>query len=171
MNLGRVGFLAEADSDDLEDVVAQVVRREYRVEDRMTVDVTATLDGRPVTVFTGDGIVLDHPVTRKDYEGLLPPIVVDAPVAGARVASPITVAGTANVFEATVSIRILDESGRVVGKTFTTATCGTGCRGTYSAKVRYHVGRTQPGTIMVFEASAQDGRPIHVQRVPVTLTA
>jgi NAD+ kinase len=45
VNLGRVGFLAEADSDDLEDVVAQVVRREYRVEDRMTVDVTATLNG------------------------------------------------------------------------------------------------------------------------------
>jgi len=65
----------------------------------------------------------------------------------------------------------LDESGRVVGRTFTTATCGTGCRGTYSAKVRYHVGRTQPGTVMVFEASAEDGRPIHVQRVAVTLTA
>ena len=149
--------------------LAQVV---YTITQFPTVrSVTFRLDGRPVTVFTGDGIVLDHPVTRKDYEGLLPPIVVDAPVAGARVASPITVAGTANVFEATVSIRILDESGRVVGKTFTTATCGTGCRGTYSAKVRYHVGRTQPGTIMVFEASAQDGRPIHVQRVPVTLTA
>jgi NAD+ kinase len=48
VNLGRVGFLAEADSDALEDVVAQVVRRDYRVEDRMTVDVTATLDGEPI---------------------------------------------------------------------------------------------------------------------------
>jgi NAD+ kinase len=46
VNLGRVGFLAEADSDHLEDAVAHVVRREYRVEDRMTVDVTATLNGR-----------------------------------------------------------------------------------------------------------------------------
>jgi germination protein M len=149
--------------------LAQVV---YTIAQFPTVrSVTFRLDGRPITVFTGDGIVLDHPVTRKDYESLLPPIVVDAPVAGARVASPITVAGTANVFEATVSIRILDESGRVVGKAFTTATCGTGCRGTYSARVRYHVGTTQPGTVMVFEASAEDGRPIHVQRVAVTLTA
>jgi germination protein M len=148
---------------------AQVV---YTITQFSTVrSVRFQLDGRPITVFTGDGIVLDHPVTRKDYEGLLPPIVVDAPVAGARVASPITVAGTANVFEATVSVRILDESGRVVGKTFTTATCGTGCRGTYSVKVRYHVDRTQPGIVMVFEASAEDGRPIHVQRVPVTLAA
>jgi hypothetical protein len=70
-----------------------------------------------------------------------------------------------------VSIRILDESGRVVGKTFSTATCGTGCRGAYSAKVCYQVGRTQPGTVMAFEASAEDGRPIHVERVRVTLTA
>src|ERR671931_1255797 len=30
VNLGRVGFLAEADSDHLEDAVARVVRREYR---------------------------------------------------------------------------------------------------------------------------------------------
>lgn len=46
VNLGRVGFLAEADSEDLEDVVAHAVNRDYRVEDRMTVDVTATtLDG------------------------------------------------------------------------------------------------------------------------------
>jgi NAD+ kinase len=50
VNLGRVGFLAEADSDDLEDVVGHVVHRRYRVEDRMTVDVTATLDGRPIAV-------------------------------------------------------------------------------------------------------------------------
>jgi NAD+ kinase len=48
VNLGRVGFLAEADSDHLEDAVAHVVRREYRVEDRMTVDVTATLNGRVI---------------------------------------------------------------------------------------------------------------------------
>jgi NAD+ kinase len=46
VNLGRVGFLAEADSDDLEDVVGHVVRGDYRVEDRMTVEATATLDGR-----------------------------------------------------------------------------------------------------------------------------
>jgi NAD+ kinase len=45
VNLGRVGFLAEADSDEFEDVVAHAVKRDYRVEDRMTVDVTATLDG------------------------------------------------------------------------------------------------------------------------------
>jgi NAD+ kinase len=48
VNLGRVGFLAEADTDELEDVVAHAVKRDYRVEDRMTVDVTATLDGERI---------------------------------------------------------------------------------------------------------------------------
>ena len=45
VNLGRVGFLAEADSDALEEAVALVVAQNYQVEDRMTVDVRATLDG------------------------------------------------------------------------------------------------------------------------------
>ena len=46
VNMGRVGFLAEADSDVLEEAVSQVIAQRYEVVDRMTVDVTATL-GRP----------------------------------------------------------------------------------------------------------------------------
>ncbi|GAA1943014.1 NAD kinase [Amycolatopsis minnesotensis] len=45
VNMGRVGFLAEADSDALADTVDRVVERRYRVEERMTVDVTVTVDG------------------------------------------------------------------------------------------------------------------------------
>ncbi|WP_020660330.1 NAD kinase [Amycolatopsis benzoatilytica] len=48
VNLGRVGFLAEADSDALADAVQRVVDREYHVEDRMTVDVTVTLGGEQI---------------------------------------------------------------------------------------------------------------------------
>ena len=43
VNLGHVGFLAEADSHALDDAVAQVLEGNYRVEERMTIDVTATL--------------------------------------------------------------------------------------------------------------------------------
>jgi NAD+ kinase len=46
VNMGRVGFLAEADSDVLEQAVAQVIEQKYEVEDRMTVDVTASLRDR-----------------------------------------------------------------------------------------------------------------------------
>jgi hypothetical protein len=129
------------------------------------------LNGEPVEAFSGEGIVLDHPQTRADYDDLLPAITVESPVIGQRVSSPITVSGTANVFEATVSIRILDEDGTKIAESFDTATCGTGCRGDYSDKVPYEVDHDQPGTVMVFESSAQDGSPIHVQKIPVTLTA
>lgn len=46
VNMGRVGFLAEADSDALEDAVTQVVEQRYEVVDRMTVEVTASLGNR-----------------------------------------------------------------------------------------------------------------------------
>ncbi|WUH94217.1 NAD kinase [Streptomyces sp. NBC_00433] len=48
VNLGRVGFLAEAERDDLDKVVDRVVTREYEVEERMTLDVLVRNDGRIV---------------------------------------------------------------------------------------------------------------------------
>ncbi|MDT0454055.1 NAD kinase [Streptomyces hesseae] len=48
VNLGRVGFLAEAERDDLDKVVDRVVTREYEVEERMTLDVLVRTDGRVV---------------------------------------------------------------------------------------------------------------------------
>ncbi len=128
------------------------------------------LDGEPVNVFSGEGIVLDHPVGRKDYEDLLPVIAVDKPAAGARVSSLVAVSGSANVFEANVTVKVLDENGNVLGHAFTTATCGTGCRGTYSVPVTFKVGREQPGTIVVSDDDAAGtGTPPHQVRVPVVL--
>ncbi len=45
INLGRIGFLTEAEADHLDDALAQVVSRDYRLEQRMTIDVTVTVDG------------------------------------------------------------------------------------------------------------------------------
>jgi NAD+ kinase len=45
INLGHVGFLAEAESDDLETMVNAVIAREYVVEDRLAIDVIASWDG------------------------------------------------------------------------------------------------------------------------------
>lgn len=47
VNLGRVGFLAEADSDALEETVRLVLDGKYQVDERATVDVTASLHGEP----------------------------------------------------------------------------------------------------------------------------
>lgn len=38
INLGHVGFLAEWDGDSLEEAITRVIKRDYRVEDRMTLD-------------------------------------------------------------------------------------------------------------------------------------
>lgn len=48
VNLGHVGFLAEADVEDLQDVVRGVVDGSYTVEERLTVDVAVTVGGEVV---------------------------------------------------------------------------------------------------------------------------
>lgn len=48
INLGKVGFLAEAEVADLEKVVAVVAERGYAVDERLTLDVTAELAGEPL---------------------------------------------------------------------------------------------------------------------------
>jgi len=48
VNLGHVGFLAEADVEDLHDVVRGVVDGSYTVEERLTVDVSVTVGGEVV---------------------------------------------------------------------------------------------------------------------------
>jgi len=48
INLGRVGFLAEAERDDLDATLDGVVDCSYDVEDRMTLDVTVRRDGADV---------------------------------------------------------------------------------------------------------------------------
>ena len=45
VNLGHVGFLAEAEPDDLAGAVDQVVEHRYTVEERMTVEVTVRQNG------------------------------------------------------------------------------------------------------------------------------
>ena len=45
VNLGHVGFLAEAEPEDLSEAVDQVVEGKYLVEQRMTVDVTVRTNG------------------------------------------------------------------------------------------------------------------------------
>jgi NAD+ kinase len=45
VNLGHVGFLAEAEPAGLADLVTKVVARMYTVEERMTIDVTVRING------------------------------------------------------------------------------------------------------------------------------
>ena len=128
------------------------------------------LDGQPVDVLGGEGIVIDHPLRCRDYRDLLPAILVTSPTIGEEVSNPVTVTGSANVFEANVTVDVVDASGRVVGTAFTTATCGTGCRGTFSITVAYEIRDAQRGELVVHDDDAAGaGHPPHEVHIPVVL--
>jgi len=61
VNLGHVGFLAETEPEALDATVASIVARRYVVEERMTLDVTVTVDG----VVTAQGWALNEASVEK----------------------------------------------------------------------------------------------------------
>lgn len=98
VNLGRIGFLAEAEADHIDQVLDHVIARDYRIEDRMTLDVTVhvdghvvghgwalneaslekgprlgvlgvvvEVDGRPVSAFGCDGVLISSPTGSTAY--------------------------------------------------------------------------------------------------------
>ncbi|MFT3715342.1 MAG: NAD kinase [Gordonia sp. (in: high G+C Gram-positive bacteria)] len=98
VNLGHVGFLAEAEAHAIDDVLDRLVAGDYRVEDRMVLDVTVhqggkqvahswalnevavqnkshngvlevvtEVDGRPVSAFGADGILIATPTGSTAY--------------------------------------------------------------------------------------------------------
>jgi NAD+ kinase len=98
LNLGRIGFLAEAETEALDDVLDHVIARDYLVEDRMTLDIAVRqggtvldrgwalneaslekgprlgvlgvvleVDGRPVSSFGCDGVLVSTPTGSTAY--------------------------------------------------------------------------------------------------------
>ncbi|GAB3019696.1 NAD kinase [Mycobacterium bourgelatii] len=98
VNLGRIGFLAEAEAEHIDAVLEHVVARDYRVEDRLTLDVAVCqqgaviqrgwalneaslekgprlgvlgvvieIDGRPVSTFGCDGVLVSTPTGSTAY--------------------------------------------------------------------------------------------------------
>jgi NAD+ kinase len=61
INLGHVGFLAEAEQDNVDTTVEAIIAGAYAVEERLTVDVVATLDGSLV----GEGWALNEATIEK----------------------------------------------------------------------------------------------------------
>lgn len=98
VNLGRIGFLAEAEAEAIDRVLDHVVSRDYRVENRLTLDivvrhrgrviehgwalneaslekgprlgvlgVVVEIDGRPVSAFGCDGVLVSTPTGSTAY--------------------------------------------------------------------------------------------------------
>ena len=128
------------------------------------------VEGRTVTTFGSEGIVLEGPQARADFEDQLPEIFVDRPAFGAAIGNPARVTGNANVFEATLRLAILDGSGKTLVDKMVTATCGTGCRGTFDVTLQYDVSKAQWGTVRAYYGSAKDGSPQGIRDYPVWLT-
>jgi hypothetical protein len=145
--------------------VAQVV---YTLTQFPTVTgVSFELDGAPITTLGGEGVVLDHPQTRADWESFTPAILVESPLPGETVTSPFHVTGTANTFEATLQIRLTGSDGTVLFEHFGMATSGTGTRGTYDETVTFSTTKHGAATLRLFESSAKDGSEINVVEIPV----
>jgi len=148
--------------------LAQVV---YTLTQFSTVkSVVFQIEGETVTVFSSEGIILDGPVGRADYYDQLPAIFVDRPAYRAAIGNPAKVSGNANVFEATFRIAVLDASGKTLVDEMAMATCGTGCRGTFSVTLDYTVSKAQYGTLRAYNYSAKDGTSEHIRDYPVWLT-
>jgi len=133
-----------------------------------TVDgVSFKLDGRPIDVLGGEGIIIDHPMSRADYEDMSPAILVESPCIGDTISSPVRITGTANVFEAVFQVNVVDWDGLIIADEIVTATSGTGTRGTFDVTIPFTLTQAGPGAIIVFSDSPKDGSQINVVEIPV----
>lgn len=131
-------------------------------------DVLLVEEGEPVEVFSAEGVVLDGPMVRADFEDFLPGILVDFPAAGATVAPTFEISGVAAAFEGVFGLEVLTGNTVVFAPDFVTTDEGMGF-GEFALEA---ITGAEPGanlTIRVWESSARDGSVISERFVPVTV--
>lgn len=125
-------------------------------------------NGAVVEVFSSEGIVLDGPMKRSDFEDFLPGILVEDPAWGATVSLPFTASGTAAVFEAVFQMQALSGDDVVFQPPFVTTDNGVGF-GAFEVEVDADVPTPGELTLRVWELSARDGSVINERFVPLTV--
>ena len=98
------------------------------------------------------GVPVQSPQTRVMDSGYLPAITVQSPTIGEHVSNAVTVAGTANVFEATVSIDILKD-GQLVNRWTSTGFLAASATTNETAYITYKVVRSMG--MVVFDNQAR----------------
>ena len=143
--------------------VAQVV---FTLTQFDTVDtVEFRIDGAPVTSIGGEGVMVDG-VDRSSFTNVTPAVLIESPVPGEAVSSPLEITGMANTFEATVNYSVTDGDGLIVTEGFTTATAGMGTFGTFSVTATFSVPTPGVGSVIGFEISPEDGTQTNVYEGP-----
>lgn len=131
--------------------------------------VTFKINGKVVKVFSGEGIIVDKPQTRKSFEDSSPAILVENPAWRGEISSGEVIRGTANVFEAVFRLQVRDAAGKLVMDRTVQASSGTGTRGTWKVNASLKSVPAGVGSLRVFAQSAKDGSPIDVVNVPVII--
>ena len=98
-------------------------------------------------------------------------ITIDQPRAFAPVTSPLTVSGSASLFEGAFTWRVTDLAGKDIAKGSGQASPGAPARGTFSFSVTFTVSAATYAYLAVISHSARDGSVDDEARVPIVLAA
>jgi hypothetical protein len=128
--------------------------------------VSFVIDGKPYQPLNGEGKRASGPVGRTDYEALVPAILIESVTSD----NGLHVEGTSNTFEGQFDYALYDASNKRIASGYTTATSGSGTRGTFAFDIEYQVSKSQTGTLVAFEKSAKDGSTINLVARPVLLS-
>ncbi len=117
-----------------------------------------------------DGSVAGEAVVPIKVSGEEPNIVIDSPLCGSIVQSPVTISGTASVFEASLTVAVKDSTGNELASAHVMASEGAPAKGTFSQDLKFSLsGGAQQGTIEGYSLSPEDGSVINLFAVPVML--
>jgi hypothetical protein len=111
------------------------------------------------------------PGTPSPTDPTSPFIVIDDPPDGANVATPLSVRGTANTFEAALTVMLVTPVGDVLCIREVMATSGSGTPGTWETLLGFSPpDYDTPATLRAYEQSAEDGSPVNVVEQAVVIT-
>ena len=123
----------------------------------------------PVALSDAVGAPLGRPATAADYTDLTAeaPIFVQSPARDSTVASPVTVSGTAVVFEGSFVVEV-HAGGKLVHTQPIDSSVGAPARGTWSTTLSLPLGPVQ---LIFFEPSAEDGSHLHATEVDLNVSS